>query len=349
MLQGFADRASRKALHEQRGKSLSAASSKVKRVLRGQGHAFGLDSFDLVFADKTMPDHQILTGTAGWSYPEWEGAVYPPGKPAQRLGIVSDYLDCVEVDSSFYRPPNARTTEGWCRAVANKPDFRFLAKAWQRFTHQRNENWTPAEFELFVGGLTPLRDAHRLDALLFQFPWSFRNLPENRDWLSRIAEWFADWPVAVEVRHDSWSGDEVQGFFRQNRFIYCNIDQPGLAHCLRPSAYVTGDVGYFRLHGRNAKNWFREGGEPGDRYDYLYTEAELDELLRHIRVIASTTKRTFVIFNNHKDAKAFANALQLKLRVQPGTTVRAPVSLVARFPSLQGKVVPVGEQQLPLG
>ena len=296
-----------------------------------------------------MSENQILVGTAGWSYPDWEGAVYPPAKSGQRLRTVVDYLDCVEVDSSFYRPPTARMVANWLRSAAQQPRFRFLAKAWQRFTHERARPWSQAEFDLFTGGLSPLREAERLDGLLFQFPWSFRNLQENRDWLKLIADWFADWPVAVELRHDSWLDDEVQSFFRSRKFTYCNIDQPALAHCLHPSSYVTSDVGYFRLHGRNAKNWFRDEQEVyGGRYDYLYAESELDEVLRHIRKIAAQTKKTFVIFNNHKDAKAFANALQMKLRVQPQSPVRAPVTLLTRFPALQKGIVPVGEEQLPL-
>ncbi len=296
-----------------------------------------------------MSESEILVGTAGWSYPDWSTPVYPSAKPADRLRIVADYLDCVEVDSSFYHPPASRTTQRWLGMVVHRPDFRFLAKAWQRFTHERARPWTQAEYDQFTQGLTPLREAGRLDALLFQFPWAFRSLPENRDWLGRIAEWFDGWPVAVEVRHDSWQEEETTELFRRLGLSYCNIDQPALAHCLGPGACVTGEPGYFRLHGRNAKNWFREKQEVyGGRYDYLYAEAELDELLRPIRAISSKAKRTFVIFNNHKDAKAFANALQLKLRVQPGSAVRAPVSLVARFAALQGQVTPVGDQQLPL-
>jgi len=185
--------------------------------------------------------------------------------------------------------------------------------------------------------------------LLFQFPWSFRSTAENRDWLNRVADSFAGWPVAVEVRHDSWAGDEVQEFFRSHRFTYCNIDQPVLTHCLPPSSHVTSDTGYFRLHGRNARNWFRDQQETyGGRYDYLYSESELDGALGHIRKIAAQAKKTFVVFNNHKDAKAFANALQVKVRLQPETVVRAPATLLARFPSLRENVRPVGQEQLPL-
>src|SRR5208282_371798 len=76
----------------------------------------------------TMASTPILVGTAGWSYPDWENLVYPPGRTAGRLRLVARYLDCVEVDSSFYRPPTARAAESWVRAVESRPQFRFLAK-----------------------------------------------------------------------------------------------------------------------------------------------------------------------------------------------------------------------------
>jgi uncharacterized protein YecE (DUF72 family) len=296
-----------------------------------------------------MSENQILVGTAGWSYPDWGGTVYPRAKPAERLRIVADYVDCVEVDNSFYRPPTARMAANWLRSVADHPQFRFLAKAWQRFTHQRTTPWSEAEHDLFANGLSPLREAGRLDALLFQFPWSFRNVPENREWLTLIAERFAGWPLAVEVRHDSWLGGEVQNFFRARQITYCNIDQPALAHCLPPGSYVTSNTGYFRLHGRNARNWFREKQETyGGRYDYLYAPSELDEVLGHVHKIASQAKKTFVILNNHKDAKGFANALQIKARLQRHSPVRAPAALLARFPSIREGFLPVGDEQLPL-
>lgn len=308
-----------------------------------------------------MSEARIFVGTAGWSYPDWERLVYPPGKAADRLRVVAEYLDCVEVDSSFYRPPTPRMTQNWLKMVEDKADFRFLAKAWQRFTHERTTRWTRAEFDLFTQGLEPLRRAGKLDALLFQFPWSFRNDAANRDWLAKIADDFADWPVAAELRHDSWLHDEVIEFLRQQRITFCNIDQPALAHCIRPTAYATTATGYYRLHGRNAKNWFREsrvretprgqGGNQevyGGRYDYLYSETELDELFPHIKRVAEQTKKLFVIFNNHKDAKAFANALQFKARLQPAAKLRAPASLLERFPALRACAVADGGEQLPL-
>ena len=296
-----------------------------------------------------MASGPILVGTAGWSYPDWENLVYPRGNAGNRLGTIARYLDCVEVDSSFYRPPTARAAESWVRAVDQQPRFRFLAKAWQRFTHERSSAWSRAEFDLFTTGVEPLREAGRLDALLFQFPWSFRNDPRNRDWLRAVADAFAEWPVAVEVRHDSWLVDDTFTFLRERRIAFCNIDQPVLGHCIPPTAHATADVGYFRLHGRNAKNWFREEQDAyGGRYDYLYSATELDDLLGHIAKIAARTKKTFAVFNNHKDAKAFSNALQLKARLTLTVAIRAPVALRERYPSIAACTVPDGDEQLPL-
>ncbi|MBM3888181.1 MAG: DUF72 domain-containing protein [Verrucomicrobia bacterium] len=296
-----------------------------------------------------MTEAQILIGTAGWSYADWENVVYPAGQGQDRLRLLAQYLDCVEVDSSFYRPLEPRVAESWLKRLADRPRFRFLAKAWQRFTHERQSPWTRGELELGARGMAPLRNADRLDALLFQFPWSFRNDAPNRKWLERIANDFAGWPVAVELRHDSWLRDEAIAFFRERRLIFCNIDQPALEHCIRPTAHATADVGYYRLHGRNAANWFRKEQEVrGGRYDYLYSDAELDDLLAHIQRVASQTKKTFVVFNNHRDAKAFANALGLQAKLAQGPTVRAPASLLARYPQLRGQVTADGEEQLTL-
>jgi len=127
------------------------------------------------------------------------------------------------------------------------------------------------------------------------------------------------------------------------------VDQPQLSHCLPPTEISTTDTGYYRLHGRNAKNWFREKQDVyGGRYDYLYSDAELGDLLGKIRTVAEKTRKTFVIFNNHKDAKAFSNALQLKVALASDAPVRAPATLVARYPALQGRVIVEGERQLPL-
>jgi uncharacterized protein YecE (DUF72 family) len=166
----------------------------------------------------------------------------------------------------------------------------------------------------------------------------------------RLAGDFAGWPVAVEVRHDSWRTDEAMEFFRERHITFCGIDQPALEHCIEMLTRATTDMGYVRLHGRNAVNWFRREQEIyGGRYDYLYSDMELGELLVKIKQVASQTKKTFVVFNNHRDAKAFANALEMQGRLtEDATAVKAPASLLARYPALRGRVTADGDEQLPL-
>jgi hypothetical protein len=54
------------------------------------------------------------------------------------------------------------------------------------------------------------------------------------------------------------------------------------------------------------------------------------------------------VFNNRKDAKAFSNALQLKARLAPAVTVRAPAPLRERYPSIRDSTIADGDEQLPL-
>lgn len=82
--------------------------------------------------------------------------------------------------------------------------------------------------------------------------------------------------------------------------------------------------------------------------DRLRAVAELEEVWGQIRQMSGQAPKTFAIFNNHKDAKAFSNALQLKLRAEPGAVVRGPVALLHRFPELRGHVQASGEEQLAL-
>src|SRR5208283_627141 len=110
---------------------------------------------------------KIYVGTAGWSYPDWVGVVYPSPRPRgkSQLSYLADYLDAVEINTSFYRPPPAAMSEKWLKQVAAKPGFLFTAKLWRRFTHERGAPWTPAEVEQFKRGMRPLREAQRLGAL----------------------------------------------------------------------------------------------------------------------------------------------------------------------------------------
>jgi uncharacterized protein YecE (DUF72 family) len=114
---------------------------------------------------------------------------------------------------------------------------------------------------------------------------------------------------------------------------FCNIDQPLLGRSLAPTEHVTSGVGYVRLHGRNYDQWF-DSDSRNDRYNYLYKPAELEKWKEKIEIIAHRAESTYVIANNHFQAKAAVNALELR-HLLDGKKVRAPETLVRRYPALK--------------
>ena len=115
----------------------------------------------------------------------------------------------------------------------------------------------------------------------------------------------------VEVRHESWNNPETISYFTERNVAFCNIDQPLIGRSLEATEHVTSPVGYVRLHGRNYDQWF-EAEKGADRYNYLYSEAELAGWKEKIERIAQKAEVTYVVANNHFEAKAGVNALQLK-------------------------------------
>ncbi len=278
---------------------------------------------------------KTLFGTAGWSYEDWKGHFYPqrPGR-LDMLAFAAEYFDVIEVNSTFYHPPSPRTTRSWVRRTAHLEGFEFTVKLHQRFTHQRAEQWSPAEADTFRRGIGPLADAGRLGGILVQFPWSFKNTQDSRRWLSRIVDAFTDYCLFVEVRHDSWSQESFFEWLDEKRVGFVDVDQPLFSGSLPPVERVTGGRGYVRLHGQNRANWFKEDAETYQRYDYLYSADELQEWVLKLREIGQAAERTYCINNNHYRAQAAANSLELK-SLFCGDTVAVPGPLLASYPRLR--------------
>lgn len=281
---------------------------------------------------------KILIGTAGWSYEDWKGIVYPNPMPKgmHALELLCAWFDVVEINASFYRPCDPRHAASWLRKVEANPDFMFTAKLWERFTHRRDSWPETADVDRYLEGIQPLHQAGKLGAILVQFPWSFRRTPENRQWLGRIAETFAGYPLAVELRHETWNVPDFYAGLRKSGIAFCNIDQPIFDDSIKPSSVSTARIGYVRLHGRNYDNWFREGAGRNARYDYLYTEEELNEWAGHIQAVADEpdTNAVYVTTNNHYTGKAVANALELS-RMLGVKKPRIPEELLAAYPRLR--------------
>ena len=275
----------------------------------------------------------VRVGPAGWSYEDWAGPVYPAPKPRgfDPLEFLAGYVDTVEVNSTFYRPATAAAARGWLERVGGNPGFRFTAKLWQRFTHEQAAGaWTAGEVREARLALDALRDGGRLGAVLLQFPWRFKRTPESREWLGDVVAAFPDLPLVVEVRHDSWLVPAFFDALAERGVGFVNIDQPLFRRSVKPTAAATSGVGYVRVHGRNADDWFRRDAGVNERYDYLYAADELAPWVERTRAVAADTDEVYVVTNNHYRGQAMANGVMLRAMLD-GEPAPAPPQLVDAY------------------
>lgn len=271
-----------------------------------------------------MPSpHTIRVGPAGWSYPDWEGIVYPPhGSKFDHLAYLSTFFDTIEINSPFYRIPPPSHAKSWVRRVSANDAFRFTTKVFRGFTHE-DRPLDDAEVKAFREYLDPLAGGGRLGAVLLQFPWSFKRTPESEGRLERLFDALRDYPLALEVRHASFQEPGFAGLLDHRNVAWVNVDQPLFHDSVKPADTATGPVAYARLHGRNYEKWFSHA-ESWERYDYLYSQEELDPWVERIETMAAA-RETYVITNNHFRGQAIVNAGDIKRRL--GQEARLPGTL----------------------
>jgi len=293
-----------------------------------------------------MAANQIFIGTAGFSYKDWEGIVYPPGikKNQHPVQFLAQYFDCCEINTSFYGHIQPKTGKQWCNLVADvNPGFEFTAKLFRSFTHAPGAvlqstsaaTLNPLEEDETNAkkGLDSIAIEDKLGALLIQFPISFKNADENRKYLENLIKRFRQYPLVVEVRHATWDDPDILAQFAAQGVGFCNIDQPRLGRAVRATEHATSPVAYVRLHGRNYKEWF-QSDKRDDRYNYLYTPQQLEPWKEKIQRLAEKAQKTFAVTNNHYRGKAAANAIELKKMIS-GRKARAPKTLIEHYPELR--------------
>ena len=69
---------------------------------------------------------------------------------------------------------------------------------------------------------------------------------------------------------------------------------------------VTAPLAYIRFHGRNGETWW--GSDAASRYDYLYSDVELEAWGGRVKAMAERAERILVYFNNHMRGQAPRNA-----------------------------------------
>ena len=292
---------------------------------------------------------------------------YPPArrrpKGFDELAFYAEHFDTVEVNSTFYGQPRAAVTRTW--AERTPATFEFSVKLYQQFTHPRmfrerlagslpepapkdaalldalarpNE----ADLDAFRRGIDPLASTGRLGALLAQFPASFKDTPASRDYLAWLLQAFSGYPVAVELRHRSWSDGVADTLALLNTFnaAWVQIDEPKFRFSIRQN-YLPNVRGfyYMRLHGRNAAKWWRHE-KSEDRYDYLYSADELKEFSETADAAKQLVKKLYLYTNNHFSAKSVANAAMIKQQLGEPIEGEYPPEFIERYPELAGALTP---------
>ena len=267
---------------------------------------------------------KVYIGTSGWSYPKgegkWTGYFYPTSK-INELEYYSQFFNTVEINSSFYRPPNPGYVYNWVRRVPK--DFLFTVKLWQKFTHPKMYKEATGEeaaisqqdVDIFKRSIEPLLKSDKLGALLAQFPPSFRNDSFGQRVLTAVSRLFGQYRLAVELRHRSWSDDpNTAKILRENNVAWVQIDEPKFKSSIAQELPLASDVAYFRFHGRNAETWWTGNSET--RYKYLYSAEEIKELADRVKTTAGQTKLLFALFNNHWQGYAPRNAVDMIRSIQ---------------------------------
>jgi uncharacterized protein YecE (DUF72 family) len=200
-----------------------------------------------------MPEQShIYIGTAGWSYKDWEGIVYPPQlkKSQHPVEYLARYMDVIEINTSFYGHIKPEWGKLWCRkARAVNQEFLFTAKLNRAFTHSpiavvestsaETIRATSEDERLAREGLESIANEDMLGAVLAQFPISFKNTNANRNYLDSVIDRFKQFPLVVEVRHNSWTNEGTLRYFADKGVAFCNIDQPALGKAIVPTEHVT--------------------------------------------------------------------------------------------------------------
>ncbi|MGE3191324.1 MAG: DUF72 domain-containing protein, partial [Vicinamibacterales bacterium] len=156
------------------------------------------------------------------------------------------------------------------------------------------------------------------------------------------------YPVALELRHRTWSdaADDTRALVARHGATWVEIDEPKFESSIRQAAGdVTGPRYYARLHGRNAAAWWHHAAAE-DRYDYLYSEAELRPFAETMARARAAVRKAYLYLNNHFAAQAVADATMVRDLVGEPVTALMPAELVERYPMLEGRVATLRRAQL---
>ncbi|HET6231657.1 MAG TPA: DUF72 domain-containing protein [Longimicrobiaceae bacterium] len=250
---------------------------------------------------------RIRMGTQGWNYPGWVGAFYPEGtRPADFLGTYARAFDTVEVDSTFYAIPPAKTVRGW--ADRTPPGFTFALKMPQEVTHERRLVDAEPVVDEFTDRARELGD--KLGPVLVQMGPDFvpAEMPALERFLARLPR---DMRFALELRHARWVRPQVLPD------VLSLLAEHGVALALSDGRWIPREV-MTELAGRPTAefHYVRWMGPNRDIVDYSRVVVDrTDELEGWATVLQGLPGRGVSVFgyvNNHYQGHSPASARQMQ-------------------------------------
>jgi uncharacterized protein YecE (DUF72 family) len=276
---------------------------------------------------------RIVVGTSSWADPGFVEEWYPPKLPARdRLPWYAERFEAVEVNSTFYALPDARTVERWAevtpagftfdvklhRALSRHaapldslpPELRDRASVGPRGKVVLDEQLERALCRAVVDTVAPLAGAGKLATFLLQLSPAFEPRKHELDELRPLVEALAPVPVAIELRHRAWVKpdrvEETLGWYESAGAAWVAVDAPqGRAPTMMPAldAVTLPSVAYLRAHGRNAEGYMR-GRSVAERFAWTYSDDELEELRGRAEGMAEDAREVRMMFNNNRGGDA---------------------------------------------
>jgi len=224
-------------------------------------------------------ENTFFAGTSGLQIVQPKRDFLPEHSHLSRLGYYALHENSLEINSSFYKVPQAKTVARWATEVTE--GFRFTFKVWKEITHHKNLLFRTEDIHRFMEAIR-IPQIYQ-GCLLVQFPPSLQisALPQLQQLLSILKPYH--WPIAVEFRHNSWYTDTVFELLNNDQIAMVIQDMPKSA---TPLELTADELVYLRFHG------------PSGNYKDSYSESFLAEYASYIREWQQDGKTVYAYFNN---------------------------------------------------
>ncbi len=290
----------------------------------------------------------VFIGVAGWSHPDWQDLLIPSFAPqtTSPLSALSRLFDLIEITTSYYHPPDAKTVQHWLEQTRDNSRLHFTVRVWQKLVREKSLSWK-TDAATVQRGLLPLLQAQRLAALVLPFSPSFRHTDSNEEWLWRLRDAFAGWPLVVELLHDSWQQSALLPRLPSLNIAVAVVDQPQREEKMPAPDFDSNRRAYWRLNGRNRLKWLDQNADRDERFDYFYSAEEMAQLATIVRSMSNKAQSCYIVFHNHPRGQALANALQLFFALT-GQKIDVPKNLCRHFPELEALAAGPAAQQVEM-